>query len=97
MNNRYDYHLWTFCNYDFEEIAVAKLSQKLSIDYGVLNNWWKGKRHGRGNLPTLPDKAYQKILDWAILRGYDAERQLNVTRNMEDYSQVCYGDQTGKF
>lgn len=33
-------------------------------------------------------------------RGFLAKlgfKPMNVTRNMEDYSQVCYGDQTGKF
>ena len=75
MPNRYDYHLWTFCYYDFEEIAVAKLSEKLDIDYGVLKNWWKGSRHGRKKPPTLPAKAYEKVLAWATKRGYDPSVQ----------------------
>lgn len=75
LNNRYDRHLWEFCHYDFEEIKLTKLSEKLEIDYGVLSNWWKASRHGRKSPPTLPPRAYEKLMNWATYRGYDISRQ----------------------
>ena len=73
--SRYDYHLWTFCYYDFEEIAVRKLSTKLDIDYESLRNWWVAKRPDRVKRPQLPPNAYEKVLAWATSRGYNPSVQ----------------------
>jgi hypothetical protein len=73
--SRYDDHLKTFCLYEMTEVSPSKLAVSLEIDYGSLRNWWTGKRIGRKKVPELSDDNFDKLEKWALLRGYDPNRQ----------------------